>query len=115
MGARATYVELAANFNTNSQNAVFLSARAAAKALGVNKGTAGKWLHELEHYGFIALVQGSYLGLDGKGKAARYRLTDCWYAGKEPTYDFQYWMAFCLILKISLYGKPVHGLRKSRT
>jgi Helix-turn-helix domain len=91
VGARATYVELAANYNTKSQNAVFLSARTAAKALGVSKNTAGKWLHELEHYGFIVLIQGHHLGLNGAGKASRYRLTDRYYAGKEPTYDFQNW------------------------
>jgi hypothetical protein len=91
VGARATYVELAANHNTNSQNAVFLSARIAAKALGVDKGIVGRWLRELEHYGFIVEIQGAHLGLNGEGKAARYRLTDRWYASKEPTYDFQYW------------------------
>jgi hypothetical protein len=91
VGARATFFELRTNYNTKSQNAVFLSARDGAKKLNVNKETVGKWLHELEHYGFIAKVQGAHLGLSGVGKAARYRLTDSPYAGKPPTYDFQNW------------------------
>ena len=57
VGARATFLALKSNYNTNSQNAVFLSARNGAKELGVHKDTARKWLHELEHYGFIVLVQ----------------------------------------------------------
>jgi hypothetical protein len=51
VGARATFVALKTNYNSNAQNAVFLSARDGAKELGVSKNTAGKWLHELEHYG----------------------------------------------------------------
>jgi hypothetical protein len=50
-----------------------------------------KWLHELEHYGFIVMVQGALLGVHGTGKAAHYRLTDCPFAGQSPTYDFQNW------------------------
>jgi hypothetical protein len=91
VGARSTFLQLKSNYNTNAQNAVFLSARDAAKEFDVSKNTAGKWLHELEHYGFIVMVQGAHLGATGKGKAARYRLTDCHYAGQAPSYDFQDW------------------------
>jgi hypothetical protein len=91
VGARATFLHLKSNYNTNSQNAVFLSSRDGAKELGVTKNTVCKWLHELEHYGFIVMVQGAHLGLAGTGKAARYRLTDSAYAGQAPTYNFQNW------------------------
>ena len=91
VGARALYVELAANYNTKMQNAVFMSARTGSERLNVDKDCITKWLRELEHYGFIVKVRGSFLGLDGEGKAALYRLSDRWYAGKEPTYDFQSW------------------------
>jgi len=47
-----------------------------------------RWLRELEHYKFIIKVRGHFLGSEGEGKAAFYRLTDRWFAGKEPTYDF---------------------------
>ena len=91
VGARATFLELKSNYNKNAQNAVFLSARTGASKLGVNKDTVTKWMHELEHYGFIVEVQGAHLGASGVGKAARYRLTDSYYAGQAPTYDFQNW------------------------
>lgn len=91
VGARALYVELAANYNTNAQNSVFMSARTGAKRLNADKDCITKWMRELEHYGFIAKVSGAFLGLDGEGKAAHYRLTDRWYGQKEPTYDFQNW------------------------
>jgi transposase-like protein len=51
VGARATFFALKTNYNTNAQNAVFLSARDGARELGVHKDTARKWLRELEHYG----------------------------------------------------------------
>lgn len=108
-GARATFFVLAANHNTNSQNAVFLSARAGSKELGVCKDTVCKWLHELEHYGFIVEVVGAHLGVTGTGKAARYRLTDRRYAGQPPTYDFQSWDG-------TLYDPTKQNpVRKSRT
>jgi len=91
VGARATFFTLKANYNTRAQNAVFLSARTGAKELGACKDTVCKWVHELEHYGFIVQVQGAHLGLSGTGKAAHYRLTDCPFAGQSPTYDFQNW------------------------
>jgi hypothetical protein len=91
VGGRAAFVALKTNYNTNAQNAVFLSSRDAAKELGVHRDTARKWLHELEHYGFIVEVQGAHLGVNGVGKAALYRLTDCGYGGKSATYDFQNW------------------------
>jgi hypothetical protein len=91
VGARALFLHLQSNHNTNSQNAVFASNRTGATALGVNKDTVSKWRRELEHYGFIVAIRGPSLGSDGCGKAALYRLTDRWYAGKPPTYEFQNW------------------------
>jgi hypothetical protein len=88
---RATFFELKGNYNTKAQNAVFLSGRNGAKNLNAHKDTVLKWLRELEHYGFIVKVRGAHLGLEGVGKAALYRLTDCPYAGQPATYDFQNW------------------------
>jgi hypothetical protein len=59
--------------------------------LNASKNTITRWLRELKHYGFIVKVRGAHLGLEGVGKAALYRLTDCPYAGAAPTYDFQNW------------------------
>jgi hypothetical protein len=109
VGARALYVELAANYNTKMKNAVFMSVRTGSERLNVHKDCITKWLRELEHYGFIVKIQGAFLGSDGEGKAARYRLTDRWYAGKEPTYDFQNWDGV-------LYDpKKQNPVRKNRT
>ena len=99
VGARAMFVALKTNYNSNSQNAVFMSARDGAEEFGIDKNTTGKWLHELEHYGFIVEVQGAHLGITGTGKAAHYRLTDCPYAGKPPTYDFQNWDGVLFVFK----------------
>jgi hypothetical protein len=90
-GARATFAELKYNYNTKAQNAVFSSGRDGAKKLNAHRDTVSKWLRELEHYGFVVKVRGAHLGLEGVGKAALYRMTDCPYAGQAPTYDFQSW------------------------
>ena len=91
VGAKATFLELRKNYNTKAQNAVFLSARDGARELGVHRDTVCKWVHELEHYGFIVEVRGAHLGVTGTGKAAHYRLTDSPHGGIPPTYDFQNW------------------------
>jgi hypothetical protein len=91
VGARATFFELKANYNTKAQNAVYLATRTGRKQLNASKNSVTRWLRELEFYGFIVKVQGAHLGLKGIGKAALYRLTDCHYAGEPPTYDFQNW------------------------
>jgi|ERR1700733_11734823 hypothetical protein len=91
VGAKAAFFELQSNYNTNRQNAIFLSARTGSKKLNAHKDTVTKWMRELVHYGFIVEVQRAHLGVHGAGKAALYRLTDRPYAGKSPTYDFQNW------------------------
>lgn len=108
MGARATFLVLKSNYNTKTQNSVFLSARDGAEELNVCKDTVCKYLHELEHYGFIVEVQGAHLGVTGTGKAAHYRLTDCYYAGKAPTYDFANWSG-------ELFDYKQNPVRKTRT
>jgi hypothetical protein len=91
VGARATLFALTYNYNTNMQNAVYLSARTGAKELNCDKKSVPRWLRELQHYGFIVMVRGSSLGVDGLGRAPHFRLTDRYYAGAPPTYDFQNW------------------------
>jgi len=93
VGAKATYLALQSLHNDKAQNAVFISARDGVEkyGLGHDRNAIGRWFDELEHYGFIVLVQGAHLGASGKGKSATYRLTDRYHAGKPPTYDFQNW------------------------
>jgi len=91
VGARSALFELTSMYSGNSENPVFLSARDGAKRLGACKDTVCKWLHELEHYGFIAMVCGAHLGVEGVGKATLYRLPDRRFAGKPETREFDSW------------------------
>ena len=82
------------------------------------KDTVCKWMHELEHYGFIVEVRGAHLGVTGTGKAARYRLTDCPHrAAIRPPTISRIGMASCTTLKNKTlsekFGHPV--LRKPDT
>ena len=92
-GARSLYVAIKGRYNTNLQNGVYLSTRQAAKELGPasKKDAIARWFRELMHYGFIVMVSGAYLGVEGKGKAPHYRLTEEWYLNKPPTREFMDW------------------------
>jgi hypothetical protein len=68
-GARSLYVALKWRYNTRLQNAVFLSARTAAKELGSNKDCITRWHKELQHYGFTVVVTPGHLGVEGNGRA----------------------------------------------
>jgi len=91
LGAKALYVHLKARYIQHVGNAVYLSKRTAAEELGSSKNYIPRWFRELEYYGFIVKVSDHALGVEGKGKAARWRLTECWYGEEPPTRDFQNW------------------------
>lgn len=90
-GAKSLYVALKWRHNTKLQNAVYLSARVAARELGSHKDYITRWHRELQHYGFTVVVTPGHLGVEGTGKAAHLRLTECWYQGQPPTRDFERW------------------------
>jgi hypothetical protein len=58
-----------------------------------------EWFKELEHYGFIILVQHGCLGVEGKGKSPHWRLTELGMTSKAsadgifepPTNEFMKW------------------------
>src|SRR5215204_7356118 len=50
-----------------------------------------KWFRELQHFGFIVMMSPGHLGLNGKGKAPHWRLTECAYMTDSPTRDFTKW------------------------
>jgi hypothetical protein len=108
-GARCALFELTARYFPNSQNAVFLSSRDGAERLGCCKDTTLKYLRELEHYGFIAVVRGAHLGVEGIGKATLYRLTDRPFAGEPATREFDGWDG------VLFDPKKQNPVRKSRT
>jgi hypothetical protein len=93
LGARALFMGLKAYYSSNFENNghVFLSKRRAADECGLDHSSVSRWYRELQHYGFIKQTQGSHLGLGGKGKAAKWRLTDEPYKGEPPTNDFLRW------------------------
>jgi hypothetical protein len=92
-GARSLYVALKGRYNNTLGNSVYLSTRDAEKELGSfsHRDAVRRWFRELEHYGFIVMIRGGSLGVDGRGKAPHWRLTEEWYASQPPTRDYLNW------------------------
>jgi hypothetical protein len=91
--ARCVYIALKQRYSSNFKNngGLYLSVRQAAKEVGVNKDTAARCFREIQHYGFGVITSGACLGVDGKGKAPRWRLTELGYRTDPPTRDFLRW------------------------
>ena len=97
-GARCLYIALRRRV-PKGRNRVFLSHRNAVKEIGCAKASVGRWFDELEHYGFVVLLQHGCLGVDGKGKSPHWRLTELGQTSKTsadglldpPTRDFLRW------------------------
>jgi hypothetical protein len=90
-GARSLYVVVKGRYNNKLGNAVYLSTRIAAAEIGSHKDQVTRWFRELEHYGFIVMVSAGHLGVNGKGKAPHWRLTEESYIGDPPTREFLRW------------------------
>jgi hypothetical protein len=92
-GARSLYVALKSRYGFDFKNngKIFLSTRDAAEELGSNREAVQRWFRELEFYGFIVKTAGGCLGVDGNGKAPRWRLTELGYMADPPTKDFLRW------------------------
>jgi hypothetical protein len=50
-----------------------------------------RWYRELQYFGFIVQTRGGTIGLNGKGTAAHWRLTELGYMRDQPTRDFDKW------------------------
>jgi hypothetical protein len=75
-GARALLTALRSHCVKNNGH-VYLSQRDAAKELGhKNLNAIANWFRELKHYGFVVQTEAASLGVDGKGKAPHWRITD---------------------------------------
>jgi hypothetical protein len=72
---------------------VYLSTRAAVTELGSHshRDNIRRWFRELQYYGFINMISAGHLGVEGKGKAPHWRLTEEHYLGQPPTRDFLRW------------------------
>ena len=92
-GARSLYVAVKRPYSVNTHNngRLFLSQRKAAKQLGSHHNEVARWFRELEHYGFVVKTSPGCLGVDGKGKAPHWRLTELGYMNDPPTKDFERW------------------------
>jgi hypothetical protein len=92
-GARSLYVALKARYNSALHNNghIHLSQRVAARELGSSFEQIARWFRELQFYGFIVQTKGGSLGLNGKGTAPHWRLTECGYMHDPPTRDFLKW------------------------
>jgi hypothetical protein len=74
-GARSLYVALKRR-HPRERNTAYISFRTAQKELTASPNKIKEWFAELEHYGFTVLHQHGSLGVDGKGKAPHWRLTE---------------------------------------
>ena len=75
-GARELFTALRMRCFKNNGH-VYLSQRDAGEDLGhANRNDIANWYRELQHYGFIVQTEAASLGVDGKGKAPHWRITD---------------------------------------
>jgi hypothetical protein len=100
-GARWLYVHLKRRWSFKQRNngRLYLSHRDAQEELGgPQRDSISRWFRELQHYGFIAMTTAGSLGVDGKGKAPHWRLTELEAPGGRngstmmlPTKEFLKW------------------------
>jgi hypothetical protein len=78
-GARWLYVHLKRRWSFKQRNngRLFLSQRDAQEEMGAScRDSVSRWFRELQHYRFIVMTNPGCLGVDGKGKAPHWRLTE---------------------------------------
>jgi hypothetical protein len=92
-GAKVLYLALKRRSNQTLDNngRVYLAQRTAKRELGSGREQIARWFRELEHFGLIVMVAPGNLGVNGKGRAPRWRLTELPYGGEPPTRDFARW------------------------
>ena len=90
---RVVYVALRSRYGHKIRNngRIYLSARDGAEETGFDLKTVARCLRELAHYGFIVMTERGCLGVEGKGKAPHWRLTELGYMHEPPTKDFLKW------------------------
>ncbi|WP_430937247.1 hypothetical protein [Rhodovulum sp. YNF3179] len=88
-GARALHVELIKRYNGGNNGRVYLPTREAAQSLSVTRNTVSRYFAELEALGFTVETRGPSLGVEGKGRAAEWRLTHLPCDDRPPTLDYR--------------------------
>jgi hypothetical protein len=91
--ARLLYIAIKGRYSFKLRNngRIYLSARQASKEIGFGKTILARGFRELQYYGFIVMTSGGSLGVEGKGKAPHWRLTELGYMLDPPTRDFMRW------------------------
>jgi hypothetical protein len=91
--ARVVYVALRSRYGHKIKNngRIYLSARDGAEETGFDRNRIARSLRELAHYGFIVATKSHCLGVDGRGVATHWRLTELGYMHDPPTRDFMRW------------------------
>lgn len=110
--ARLVYIALKSRYGFKARNngRIYLSARDGAEETGFDMKTVARALRELKHYGFIVMTEPGCLGVNGKGKAPHWRLTELGYMTDPPTRDFLKWDGELFHEQKS----PKHYLRKKQ-
>jgi hypothetical protein len=111
-GAKVLFVNLKRKVPRES-NRAYLSYRDACKALVSGRHKIREWFAELDHYGFIVLAVPGTLGVDGKGRAPHWRLTELGNTSRKspeglpeyPTRDFLQWDGATFDPKPFRYGR----------
>ena len=78
-GARSLYIHLKLRWRSRSRNngRLYLSHRDAQEEMGrATRDSISRWYRELEYYGFVVKTAEAALGVDGKGLAAHWCLTE---------------------------------------
>lgn len=116
-GAQALYVALRRRYGREIHNngKIYLSQRNAAKELRSHHNQIARWLRELQHFGFIVMMKPGFLGVEGKGQAPRWRLTELGYMNEPPTRDFTRWDGTPFVDKIKPRArKKARGVQECR-
>ena len=112
------YVALKRRFNPKLHNngKLFLSQRMASAELRSHHNQIARWYRELQHYGFIVLSKPAYLGVEGKGQAPRWRLTELGYMRDPPTRDYTRWDGAPFVDQKNPVREITHGVwQETRT
>jgi hypothetical protein len=92
-GARSLNIAIKRCYNWKIHNngRLYLSHRKAAEEIGSDTNQITRWFEENQYYGFLRQTKPGCLGVDGKGRAPHWRLTELGYMGDPPTRDFLRW------------------------
>jgi hypothetical protein len=92
-GAKMLYIALKRRYNATTDNngKIYLPQRVAEKELHSKRDQIVRWFRELQHYGFIVITAPGHLGVNGRGRAPSFRLTELPYLGQPPTREFTRW------------------------